>query len=89
MGVDPAKLRTRIIKELGEAAAVPVTGRDAPRGRDGSSRRRGKILAEFGTDLTEMAAAGKIDPVVGRSVEIERVVQILGSPHQEQSGAGG
>jgi len=78
LGVDPAKLRTRIIKELGEAAAVPVTGRDAPRGRDGSSRRRGKILAEFGTDLTEMAAAGKIDPVVGRSVEIERVVQILG-----------
>jgi ATP-dependent Clp protease ATP-binding subunit ClpC len=79
LGVDPAKLRTRIIKELGEAAAaVPVTGRDDPRGRDGSSRRRGKILAEFGTDLTEMAAAGKIDPVVGRSVEIERVVQILG-----------
>ena len=41
-----------------------------PEVEDGSSRRRGKILAEFGTDLTEMAAAGKIDPVVGRSVEI-------------------
>ena len=77
LGVDPAKLRTRIIKELGEAAAVPV-GRDDPRGRSGESRRRGKILAEFGTDLTEQAAVGKIDPVVGRSVEIERVVQILG-----------
>jgi ATP-dependent Clp protease ATP-binding subunit ClpC len=78
LGVEPAKLRTRIIKELGEAAAVPATGRDDPRGRDGNSRRRSKILAEFGTDLTAMAASGKIDPVVGRSVEIERVVQILG-----------
>jgi ATP-dependent Clp protease ATP-binding subunit ClpC len=77
LGVDPAKLRTRIIKELGEAAAVPALGRDEPR-RNGDSRRRGKILAEFGTDLTERAAAGKIDPVVGRSTEIERVVQILG-----------
>jgi ATP-dependent Clp protease ATP-binding subunit ClpC len=78
LGVEPAKLRTRIIKELGEAAAVPASGREDPRGRSGNSRRRGKILAEFGTDLTEQAAAGKIDPVVGRSVEIERVVQILG-----------
>ncbi len=78
LGVDPAKLRTRIIKELGEAAAVPAAGRDGLRGRNGDSRRRGKILAEFGTDLTEMAAAGKIDPVVGRQTEIERVVQILG-----------
>jgi len=77
LGVDPAKLRTRIIKELGEAAAVPALGGEEPR-RSGNSRRRGKILAEFGTDLTEKAAAGKIDPVVGRSTEIERVVQILG-----------
>ena len=77
LGVDPAKLRTRIIKELGEAAAVPASGRDSLRGRS-ESRRRGKILAEFGTDLTEMAASGKIDPVVGRQTEIERVVQILG-----------
>lgn len=78
LGVDPAKLRTRIIKELGEAAAVPAAGREDPRGRNSDSRRKGKILAEFGTDLTERAAAGKIDPVVGRATEIERVVQILG-----------
>jgi ATP-dependent Clp protease ATP-binding subunit ClpC len=78
LGVDPAKLRTRIIKELGEATAVPANGRDDPRDRNGEARRRGKILAEFGTDLTELAASGKIDPVVGRDQEIERVVQILG-----------
>jgi ATP-dependent Clp protease ATP-binding subunit ClpC len=76
LGVDPAKVRTRIIQDLGEAAAVPANGRSET-GSDGN-RRSGKILAEFGTDLTELAAAGKIDPVVGRQREIERVVQILG-----------
>lgn len=35
------------------------------------------VLSEFGRDLTEMARKGKIDPVIGRSEEIERVIQIL------------
>ena len=34
-------------------------------------------LDEFGRDLTELAQAGKLDPVIGREEEIERVVQIL------------
>jgi ATP-dependent Clp protease ATP-binding subunit ClpC len=34
-------------------------------------------LDEFGRDLTELAQAGKLDPVIGREHEIERVVQIL------------
>ncbi|MGF1519481.1 MAG: ATP-dependent Clp protease ATP-binding subunit [Nodosilinea sp.] len=75
LGVDPAKVRTRIIQEIGEAAALPAGRRENDRD---SSRKKGKILAEFGQDLTARAAAGKIDPVVGRAKEIERVVQILG-----------
>ena len=35
------------------------------------------MLTKFGTDLTQMAREGKIDPVIGREKEIERVVQIL------------
>lgn len=77
LGIDPAKLRTRVIQELGEAAAVPAGKREAGRDRDDDAKA-GKMLSEFGTDLTAMAALGKIDPVVGRSQEIERVVQILG-----------
>jgi ATP-dependent Clp protease ATP-binding subunit ClpC len=77
LGVDPAKVRTRIIQELGEVAAVPAGRTEGGRDRE-PARKRGKILAEFGTDLTELAATGKIDPVVGRAKEIERVVQILG-----------
>ncbi|MBW4461259.1 MAG: ATP-dependent Clp protease ATP-binding subunit [Nodosilinea sp. WJT8-NPBG4] len=76
LGVDPAKVRTRIIQDIGEVAATPAGSRRES-DRD-SSRKPGKILAEFGHDLTARAAAGKIDPVVGRAKEIERVVQILG-----------
>jgi ATP-dependent Clp protease ATP-binding subunit ClpC len=74
LGVEPTKVRTRIIQEMGEAAAVPAGGRESREG----GRKTGKILSEFGTDLTALAATGKIDPVIGRAQEIERVVQILG-----------
>ncbi|MDR3312512.1 MAG: ATP-dependent Clp protease ATP-binding subunit [Spirochaetaceae bacterium] len=42
-----------------------------------SRRKRQGILAEFSRDLTELARAGTIDPVVGRDREIKRVLQIL------------
>ena len=35
------------------------------------------VLLEFSTNLTQLAAEGKLDPVIGRDVEIERVAQIL------------
>ena len=35
------------------------------------------MLEEFGTDLTEKARKGKLDPVIGRAAEIERVMQVL------------
>lgn len=77
LGVDPAKVRTRIIRELGEAAAIPAGGKKGTR-RPNAERRKSKVLAEFGTDLTALARDGKLDPVVGRDREIERVIQILG-----------
>ncbi|MCQ2532283.1 MAG: ATP-dependent Clp protease ATP-binding subunit [Saccharofermentans sp.] len=42
-----------------------------------SSKRRLKFLNEFGTNLTERAAQGKIDRIIGRDVEIDRTIQIL------------
>jgi len=70
LGVDLAKVRTQVIRMLGETAEVSA----------GSSQGRTKTptLDEFGSNLTQMAAEGKLDPVVGRQKEIERVVQILG-----------
>ena len=43
----------------------------------GERRRRAKLLDQFGRNLTKLAAEGKLDPVVGRQTEIERVMQIL------------
>ncbi|MGK7902928.1 MAG: ATP-dependent Clp protease ATP-binding subunit [Hormoscilla sp.] len=70
MGIDANAMRTQVIRMLGEEAAVSV----------GGSSNNGKVptLDEFGTNLTKLAAQGKLDPVVGRQPEIERVIQILG-----------
>ena len=42
-----------------------------------STMKNKTTLEKFGTDLTKLAQAGKIDPVIGRDKEIERVIQIL------------
>lgn len=70
LGVDLSKVRTQVIRMLGETAEVAA----------GSSGGRTKTptLDEFGSNLTQMAGEGKLDPVVGRQKEIERVIQILG-----------
>ena len=41
------------------------------------SRSKTPILEHFGRDLTAMARAGKLDPIIGREAEIERLIQIL------------
>ncbi len=71
LGVDLAKVRTQVIRMLGETAEVT-----AGSGSKGSTKT--PTLDEFGSNLTQLAAEGKLDPVVGRQNEIERVVQILG-----------
>ncbi|MFO8039510.1 MAG: ATP-dependent Clp protease ATP-binding subunit [Sodalinema sp.] len=70
LGVDLSKVRTQVIRMLGETAEVAA----------GSSGGRTKTptLDEFGSNLTQLAGEGKLDPVVGRQKEIERVIQILG-----------
>ena len=75
LGTDSAQVRTQLIQTLGNVATV-ATG--ASQGRTGRSTPKTVTLDEFGTNLTQLAAAGKLDPVVGRQQEIERVIQILG-----------
>jgi ATP-dependent Clp protease ATP-binding subunit ClpC len=68
--VNLPKLRTEIIRALGENTEVS-SGNNA-------NRSKSPTLDEFGTNLTQKALDGKLDPVVGREKEIERVIQILG-----------
>ena len=41
----------------------------------------GEMLKNFGTDLTELAQAGKLDPVIGREEEIRRTLQMYSLVH--------
>ncbi|MEM7771554.1 MAG: ATP-dependent Clp protease ATP-binding subunit [Cyanobacteria bacterium P01_A01_bin.37] len=70
LGVDLSKVRTQVIRMLGETAEVSAGG--------SQGRTKTPTLDEFGSNLTQMAGEGKLDPVVGRQKEIERVIQILG-----------
>ena len=76
--VDLRRLRTELIKKLGEAEVVAATAsKDNPFGFGGGREKQAK-LKEYSINLTELAREGKLDPVVGRYPEIERAVQILG-----------
>ena len=70
LSVDLSKVRSQIIRSLGENTEV-ASGSNA-------TRSKTPTLAEFGTNLTQKATEGRLDPVVGRAKEIERVIQILG-----------
>lgn len=72
LGVDLSKVRQHIVRLLGE------TGATGAQTASGTGRSKTPTLDEFGTNLTQAATEGKLDPVVGREKEIERVVQILG-----------
>ena len=76
-GVDSRQLYTALMQKLNEAPRSKAGG-----GRSGvpSSQReegRAKTVKEFTRDLTADARAGKLDPVIGRDGEIQRVIQIL------------
>jgi len=58
-----------------EAAIEAVRGGNAVTDQEGESKR--EALAKYTTDLTELARAGKLDPVIGRDDEIRRSIQIL------------
>jgi len=74
LGLKLDEVRTEVLSILG--ASMEAQGEMAE-----GETRRGKsktpALDSFGRDLTQLAAEGKLDPVIGRQNEIERVVQVL------------
>ena len=67
LGVDPAKVRVQTTSLLGAEGQPP-----APKGKS-----KTPTLDAYGRDLTVLARENKLDPVIGRAQEIERVIQIL------------
>ncbi|MBM2823811.1 MAG: ATPase domain protein [Thermoleophilia bacterium] len=71
---DAEKIRNEIIRMLsGPGRRQAGTGSAPP----GEKSKSSKLLDQFGRNLTKLAVEGKLDPVVGRQTEIERVMQIL------------
>eukprot|EP00475_Leptophrys_vorax_P031500 TRINITY_DN4770_c0_g2_i1.p1 TRINITY_DN4770_c0_g2~~TRINITY_DN4770_c0_g2_i1.p1 ORF type:complete len:923 (-),score=118.23 TRINITY_DN4770_c0_g2_i1:133-2901(-) len=73
LGADAGNIRSQVIRMVGETAEAVGAGVGG-----GSSNSKMPTLEEYGTNLTKLAEEGKLDPVVGRAAQIERVTQILG-----------
>nr|YP_009315016.1 Clp protease ATP binding subunit [Scinaia undulata]SCW23471.1 Clp protease ATP binding subunit [Scinaia undulata] len=73
LAVDVSSIRTEVIQMLGDNAEANAGGSN-----NVQTRSKTPTLEEFGSNLTELAIEGVLDPVVGRQKEIERVIQILG-----------
>ena len=69
LGVNLEKVRTQTIKVLTQASG--------PQGPSDPKHSKTPIIDQMGMDLTAAARAGKLDPIIGREKEIERVIQIL------------
>ena len=77
LGVTPDQVRRQTRRVLQEssgtaASAVPETAKPG-----GKTEPKTPLVDQLATDLTTLAEEGKLDPVIGRQTEIERVIQIL------------
>ena len=71
---DSEKIRNEVIRMLsGPGGRRQGSGG----GAGGEGKKSSKLLDQFGRNLTKLAAEGKLDPVIGREIEIERIMQIL------------
>jgi len=89
LGVTPEQIRRQTRRVLQEGASsqpqLPQppqqrraqAGEPAQAGREGQGRAKTPMVDQLATDLTTLAENNKLDPVIGRQMEIERVIQIL------------
>ena len=71
MGINLEQVRTSVLRELRQGPSSGMERSSQPK------QSKTPYLDALSSDLTEMAEAGKLDPIIGRQKEIERVIQIL------------
>jgi len=76
-GLDNDKLFTDLVNVVGSNVFRPIPVVTRTSGAGGKKKSNTKVLDQFSRDLTAAAAAGMLDPVIGRETEIQRVIQIL------------
>jgi ATP-dependent Clp protease ATP-binding subunit ClpC len=74
---DSDKIRNEVIRMLSGPGGRRQGGGAGGQGEGGSGKKSSKLLDQFGRNLTKLAEEGKLDPVIGRETEIERIMQIL------------
>ncbi|MBN2549533.1 MAG: ATP-dependent Clp protease ATP-binding subunit [Anaerolineales bacterium] len=84
LGVTPEQIRRQTRRIMQEsttsrrASETPNETQKTPAGRpEPASKTKTPMVDQLATDLTTLAEEGKLDPVIGRQMEIERVIQIL------------
>ena len=75
MGVDTQEMQQKILEVL--AKSQPDGGEDASASGGEDGKAEGSVLEKYSRDLTKAAQDGELDPVIGRSTEIERIMQIM------------
>ena len=75
LGINPQKLYNEIVKVLKEGESDSSSNKKSV--KSSGSYNSTQTLNQYGTDLTRQAREGKLDPVIGRKDEIDRVIQIL------------
>ncbi|HLM50750.1 MAG TPA: ATP-dependent Clp protease ATP-binding subunit [Solirubrobacteraceae bacterium] len=75
---DSEKIRNEVIRMLsGPGSRRQGSSGSGAAAAQGEGKKSSKLLDQFGRNLTKLASDGKLDPVVGRETEIERIMQIL------------
>jgi ATP-dependent Clp protease ATP-binding subunit ClpC len=75
---DSEKIRNEVIRMLSGPGGRSRSGSGGGgSGATSEGKKSSKLLDQFGRNLTKLAADSKLDPVVGREIEIERIMQIL------------
>ncbi|OQY82535.1 MAG: NDP-hexose 4-ketoreductase [Anaerolineae bacterium UTCFX3] len=77
LGVTPDQIRRQTRRVLNESASAPTPAGPAQPTRPGQPGQKTPLVDQLATDLTSKAEEKKLDPVIGRQMEIERVIQIL------------
>ncbi|MCX8024015.1 MAG: ATP-dependent Clp protease ATP-binding subunit [Thermanaerothrix sp.] len=79
LGVTPEQIKRqtrRVLQESG-SALQGASGRAPSQRQEQKSQQKTTLIDQLATDLTALAEENKLDPVIGRQMEIERVIQIL------------
>ena len=84
LGISPEQIRKQLKRVLEEGNSAPTSNtteevkpKPVKKQRTDKTTSNSPLIDQLATDLTAKAAAGKLDPVVGRETEIARVIQVL------------